>query len=113
MRGDLGQLLADLRGEAAVLRSHGQGAQARTLEAACDRVQDCMVDYLAELTEGEAALYTGRTTATVRGWFPALEARGLARLRNHRRLYRRMALDHRGNAEAARAAGQRAVEGAA
>lgn len=33
-RGDLGQLLADLRGEAAVLRAHGQGGQARTLEGA-------------------------------------------------------------------------------
>lgn len=112
-RGDLGQLLADMRGEAAVLRAHGQGGQARTLEGACERVAEVMTDYLVELTETEAALYTGRRPETVRTWFPSLEARGLARLRKDRRVYRRIGLEHRGNAEAAREAGRRAVEGAA
>lgn len=112
-RNDLAQLLADLRGEAQVLRSHGQGAQARTLEGACDRVAEVMADYLVELTEADAALYTGRRPETVRSWYPSLEARGLARLRNGRRIYRRMGLEHRGNAEAAREAGRRAAGKAA
>lgn len=57
----LEQVLADCRGEAAVLRANGHGAQAASMDAVCDRVREAMRDYLDWLSEDEARLMSGRT----------------------------------------------------
>jgi len=108
---ELEQVLADAREEAAVLRSHSHKAQAESIERVCAAVAEAMPDYLHWMTEAEAELYTGLKTAALRARFHALEERGLAKWDHdrRRRMYRRIGLEHRGNAEAAKQAGQLAV----
>jgi hypothetical protein len=113
---DLDQVLADARQEVVILRSNGNKLQAKTLERFADRVAASMVDYLTWLPEDRATLYSGLKAPALRSRFPSLELRGLAKWDEggRRRLYRRQALEHRGNAEAAREAGRRAAgEGSA
>jgi hypothetical protein len=107
----LEQVLADARGEAAVLRSHGHILQAESVEKVVDAVAASMADYLTKLTESEAMLFTGRKQPYLRDRFAAWERRGLAVWDEHgrRRLYRRLALEHRGNHEAALEAGREAA----
>lgn len=107
----LEDVLADARERAAILRSEGHGLQARSIEQLCDEVKSArdMRMYLDWLDEPDAALYAGREAVTLRRHFAALESRDMARWHNGRRQYRRQALDHRGNAEQARAAGERAA----
>lgn len=108
---DLNQVLADARGEAAVLRSHGHVLQAESIEKVVEAVAGAMDDYLTLLTESEAMLFTGRKQPYLRDRFWDWQHRGLACWDepHRRRLYRRIALEHRGNAEAAQAAGREAV----
>lgn len=106
-------VLADAREEAAILRVHSHKAQADSIEKVCDAVATSMADYLAWMNEAEAMLYTGRRQPYLRERFAAWELKGLARWDGHRRLYRRLVLPHRGNAESAREAGRRAARGAA
>jgi hypothetical protein len=108
---DLTQVLTDARGEAAVLRSHGHVLQAESIEKLVEAVAKSMEDYLTLLTETEAMLFTGRKQPYLRDRFWEWQRRGLAVWdeQHHRRLYRRLALEHRGNAEAARQAGREAV----
>ena len=110
---DLNQVLTDAREQAQVLRYHGHQAQARVLEEFADRVAESAAEFLVWVSEPEAQLYTGRSVEYLRGRFAGWEARGLARREKRQRYYRRIILEHRGNAEAARAAGQRAARGAA
>lgn len=106
----LEQLLADFRGEAQVLRSHGHKAQAETLERVCAAVAETMDAYLDWLTEDQAKTRSGRSVEFLRSRFPAWETAGLAKWtesRPCRRLYRRLIIPLRANAEAARAEAHR------
>ena len=107
----LEQQIADARERAQVLRLEGHNLQAATLERFLDQVieADDMRFYLDWLDEGDAALYSGREPITLRRHFAAMELRYMARWHNGRRQYRRQALDHRGNPEAARVRGQEAA----
>lgn len=107
----LEHVLADALGEAAVLRSHGHTLQAESIEKVCEAVTTSMADYLTKLTETEAMMFTGRQQPYLRDRFTSLEQRGLAVWDEggRRRLYRRLALEHRGNEEAAREAGRKAA----
>jgi hypothetical protein len=102
-------VLADLRGEAAVLRRAGHVNQADRDLALAEKLVASMPEYFAWLTEEQAATYTGHNGDWLRARFTAWEARGLAKLEGRHRSYRRCILEHRGNAEAAREAGRRAV----
>jgi len=108
----LEQVLADVRGEAAVLRANGHKAQADSMDAVVDRVRDCMGPYLDWLTEDEARARSGRSVEWLRGQLPEWEALGLAKRDGKRRLYRRLIVPRRPNLEAARAAAQRAAQAA-
>lgn len=110
---NLDQVIADAREEAVILKSHGHRAQAATLLRFADKVAESMLDYLTWLTEDRATLYSGLKVPALRSRFPSLEQRDLAKWdeTGRRRLYRRIALEHRGNAEAAREAGRRAGKG--
>jgi hypothetical protein len=109
----LDELLANWRGEAAVLRARGHVADAKLLEQCADEVADTSSEYLTWLSEREAILYSGRSVDYLRGKFEQLALRGLAKAHGRTRYYRRACLEHRGNAEAARAAGRRAAGDAA
>lgn len=73
------QVLADARGEAAVLRKHGQEAIADAIDRICDDVAEATEDYRNWLTETDAMLRSGHTRAWLRNRFPAWERQGMAR----------------------------------
>ena len=98
---DLKQVLADWRGDAAVLRRHGQRALADQLEACAAEVQIAAEEWLTMLTESEASLFSGETVRWLQSRFPALERRGMAMKEGKTRMYRQCALPRR--AETARA----------
>ena len=99
--------IADIRGEAAVLRANGHGIQATSLEKACDRVAAATVDYLTWHSEAEAQLRTGWSARRLRSYFTAWEAQGMAEKRGRLRFYRQVMLPRRANLEAARADAER------
>lgn len=107
---NLDTVLADWRQRAAELRYTNHGHDAALIEKVCDEVADAMVEFLTWLTEDRMSLYSGLKPPALRSRFPDLEARGLAKwdAERRRRLYRRIALAHRGNQEAAREQGRRA-----
>lgn len=109
----LEQVLADIRGEAAVLRANGHGAQASSMEAVADRVRDCMQSYLDWLTEDEAQLRSGRSATWLRAQFGRWLDIGMARWqgegRRAKRQYRRCIVPQRPNAQSAYEAGRRAA----
>ncbi len=81
-------VLADLRGEAAVLRANGHKQQAETLERACERVAEACPDYLRWLSLDEAVIRSGRSPAFLRGRAAEWEALGHARRQGRRWWFR-------------------------
>lgn len=63
----LDQVLADLRGEAAVLRLNGHRIQADTLERACEQVAASCPDYLRWISVEDAIVRSGRSAEWLRG----------------------------------------------
>ncbi len=105
---DLADVLADARGEAAVLRSHGHTAQAKSIEGLADRVSESMRSYLTTLSESEAILRSGWSGARLRGRFAEWETAGFAVLdAKGKRRYREMIVPIRPEAGQHRLAGQR------
>jgi len=109
----LEEVLADHRGQAAVLRHNGHPIQAASVEAVCDAVAASMVDYLTLLTEEQAMSRSGRGTDFLRSRFPAWESAGLAFREGRRRQYRALIVPPRPNLDAARAEAMRDARGAA
>lgn len=109
---DLAQVLADFRGDAAVLRRHGQVPLAEQLEACARVVQESAEEWLTMLTESEAALYSGETVRWLQTRFPAWERRGMADKQGRVRRYRQCALPRRAETASAYEAGRQAARGA-
>lgn len=111
MSRELEQVLADHRGEAAVLRHQGHPNQAESIEKVCDDVAACMVAFLDWFSEEEAELHSGWGTARLRRWFPIWLEAGMAKLegtgRRAKRLYRRCIVPHRAIARLHFEAGRR------
>lgn len=107
----LEQVLADARGEAQLLRTHGHAAQADSIERLCEAVAESMRDYLDWLTEDEAQLHSGRGAEWLRHRFAEWEALGMAKRehqgRSQRRRYRLCIVPRRANTAAAYEAGRR------
>jgi hypothetical protein len=91
----LEDVLADERAQAAVLRRNGYAHDAELIERVCDRVERAAEDYVTWLSEPNAQLRSGRSTAFLRGRFAEWEAAGHARKRNGRREYRQILIDQR------------------
>jgi hypothetical protein len=105
---DLESVLADARGEAAVLRAHGHTTQAKSIEAVVDAVADVMRGYLTLLSEKEAALRSGWTQTRLRGRFAEWESAGFAVLdARGKRRYRECIVPARTDRSQARLAGER------
>lgn len=104
----LEQVLADHRGDAAVLRRQGHTAQASSIEKVCDDVGESMRAFLTIKTEAEAQLQSGWSRERLRARFPEWEARGLAMLdAQGKRVYREIAVPMRLEESAAKLAGTR------
>ncbi len=68
-------------------------------------------EFMDWMPESAAVLYTDRSREYLRARFARLAERGLAEWRGRVRYFRRCALEHRGNADAARQEGRRAAKG--
>jgi hypothetical protein len=106
-------VLANAAERTTMLRSEGHPVEAASIERVTEEVRTALGEYLTWLSESDAVLYTNRSAEYLRSRFPALEERGLARWVGRQRYFRRCALEHRGNADAARQAGRRAGRGEA
>jgi hypothetical protein len=109
----LEQILADARGDAAVLRRHGDTRVADAIDQLAHQVAHAAEDYLRWLTEDEAMTRSGWSRPRLRRAFPAWERDHLAAREGRVRRYRMLVIPQRGNPEAARAAGRRAAQEAA
>lgn len=84
----LEQVLADARGELAVLRKHGQRDLADGIERVLDDVAQAAEPFTRWLSEGEAQLRANKSRQWMRKRFPAWERQGLARWNPHRPTHR-------------------------
>jgi hypothetical protein len=103
----LEQVIADVRGQAAVLRHNGFTQMATGYERIAEQVAGAAVDYLTWHSEAEAQLRTGWSARRLRSYFTAWEAQGMAEKRGRLRYYRQVMLPRRANLEAARADAER------
>lgn len=108
MIGTLDQILADWRGDAAVLRRHGNEHDAELIEKLCHQVSRAAEDYLQWLSEEDAMLQSGHGGEWFRGRFAGWERDGHARRIGRKRYYRQVVVPRRANPEAAREAGRQA-----
>lgn len=109
----LEQVLADARGDAALLRHHGHILQADSMERVCVAVADVMRDYLDWLSEDEARSQSGWGIPRLRSHFAEWEAMGMAKLqgtgRRARRQYRRCIVPQRARELVSYEAGRRSA----
>ena len=103
---DLAEVLADVRGEAAVLRRRGSAAMADALEDVAEKVATAAEDYLRFVPEAEARL-RGAKLAFLRRNFPTWEQDGHARKVHGTREYRAIMLPRVTPTSIAREAGRR------
>lgn len=106
---DLSDVVADWRGQAAVLRARGHGREANHIEELCTEVAASAVPFLNFLSEDEAVLRSGRSRTYFRVRFAEWQSEDLARLDGRRRRYRQCIVPRRANLDAARAAGREAA----
>jgi len=107
---DLADVIADWRGDAAVLRRNGNAAGADILERCAREAAASAEEWLLWLSEGDAALRAGRSVSWVRGRFEQLRREGHARQTSkHTRIYRACAIQTKADVVGAAEAGRRAA----
>jgi hypothetical protein len=105
----LEQVLADRRGDAAVLRANGHPHDAELIEKLCAEVAEAAHEFVTRLSEGEAMLRSGRARPWLRARFPEWEAEGNAwRGARGERTYRMLVIPRRANVERAYEEGRKA-----
>lgn len=102
---ELSDVLANARGEAAVLRRAGNTGQAGYIDQLCDQVKDAAEDYMRWLSEDDALLKSGWSSRTLHRRFGDLVECGLARWTNGARQFRACAIPQRADTVGARARG--------
>jgi hypothetical protein len=107
-RRELADVLADARGEAAVLRRNKASFSIERVELLCDEVSEAASDYLRWLSEADARLKSGLALRTLRRRFRELQECGLARYNpRHEREFRACAIPPRPAVAEAREAARR------
>jgi len=110
MTRDLADVVADWRGDAAVLRRRGNGASADILDRCADEATRAAEEWLLWLSEGEAQLRSGYSVAWLRSRFDAWRREGHARQTGrHTRLYRACIIPRRANVATAAERGREAA----
>jgi hypothetical protein len=104
----LESVLADERGQAAVLRHNGHAHDAELIERVCSRVSTAAEEYLRFLSEPDARLRTNKSVDWLRTRFPEWMELGHAKKIGNVRYYRMVVLPPRANISAAREEGRRA-----
>ena len=108
----LEEVLADARGEAAVLRRHGQRELADAIVRLCDEVRDSAEPYLSWIPESDAVIRSNHGRNWFRARFAAWERQGLARIaptNRRQRQYRLIIVPAAANLDAVRADAKRAA----
>lgn len=105
----LEQVLADARGDAAVLRRHGQAAVAEALERLADAVSVAAEDWLVFLSETDAHLRSGLSEKWLRARFAQWEREGHARMKGGEHQYRACIVPRRARIGAAAERGRQAA----
>jgi hypothetical protein len=105
----LDQVIADARGQAAVLRTYGAEPVADALERLCDRFAEASAPFREFMNEQEAMLASGKSQKWLRDRFPEWERRNLARMVRGRREYLKVVVPQDLNLDAVRADARRAA----
>ena len=105
----LEQVLADARGDAAVLRKHGQEAVATAIEGLAAAVAASAEEWLVFLSETDAHIRSGLSVKWLRGQFSRWEREGHARVIGNDRQYRACIIPRRARVTAAAARGRQAA----
>ena len=95
MTRDLAQVLADARGDAAVLRRHGDGRTADALLALCAGVEESAADWLKWISETEALSRSAKSVDYFRDRRAQWALDGLAKKEGRRWSYRRCIVPRR------------------
>jgi hypothetical protein len=106
---DLSTVIADWRGEAAVLRRRGETKTAVILEQCAEEAATASESYLLWLSETDAMLRTGRARDWLRARYEGWAAEGHARKIGRDRQYRAIMLPRRAAVIEAREAGRQAA----
>ena len=106
---DLATVIADWRGEAAVLRRRGDNRTALLLEQCAEEAVLAAESYLLWLSETDAMLRTGRTREWLRSRYEGWAAEGHAKKTGRDRQYRAVMLPRRAAVVEAREAGRQAA----
>jgi hypothetical protein len=105
----LEDVLADWRGDAAVLRKQGHDAQAARLETMATEAAEAAHPFVTWLSESEAMLQSGRRMPWLRSRYREWEREGHARKGPRGREYRMLIVPRRANVESAAEAGRKAA----
>lgn len=107
---DLSEVIADARGEAAVLRRAGNVGQAEYVESLCDKVAGAAEDYLKRLSLADARLKSGLNERTLKRRHRELMDCGLAGFDDRRQMwFRACAVPQRAAVVQQRERGRRAI----
>lgn len=104
----LDQVIADWRGDAAVLRRRGNEHDAELIEQMCREVADASEDFTRWLNEGDAYLRSGHGPEWLRARFPMWEREGHARMNGRKREYRQVVIPRRADPATERELGRHA-----
>lgn len=105
------QVLADARGDAAVLRRKGHSREAEEIESLCDRFAAAAEPWMKKLTEAEARMKSGRSIRWLRAQAPSWEAIGMAERDGNRWIFRDCIIQQRGHVSVVREDARRAAQG--
>lgn len=106
---DLATIIADLRGDAAVLRRAGHESEAVLCERIANDITNAAEEYLTFLPEADAALFSGHRPPWLRAQYESLARRGHAKMHGRTRYYRQCALPRRAGTAMAFEAGVEAA----
>jgi hypothetical protein len=109
---DLQQVIADWRGDAAVLRRAGHALEADLRERMAAEVSEAAEEWLLWLSETDASIRSGRSRDWLRARFADWQRDGHAELRGRERVYRACVIPRRSKVTSARAAGIEAARSA-
>lgn len=107
---DLVDVIADWRGDAAVLRRRGDIRAAELLELCADQASAAAEEWNTFLSEGEAMLRSGRSRPWLRAQFARWEREGHAKeTARHTRIYRQCIVPQKANVTSAASRGREAA----
>lgn len=110
MTPDLEQVIADVRGEAAVLRKNRAAFSVDRIELLCEQIEAATEEWRVFLSEKDAAIRCGYGDGWLRARFETWRREGHARMVGRARQYRACVVPRRANTVSAAARGRDAAK---